>query len=84
MSFKTIAASMAKKQGVSTDRASAMLAAGTRKAMTKRGISTKHGIPKNVFQRKVNMPGMSEHFEVKCAQGGRKQTMTAGQCGCGI
>lgn len=49
MSFKSVAKKIAEKQGVSQDRANAMLAAGTRKVMEHRGMSIKHGIPKNVF-----------------------------------
>lgn len=51
MGFKEVQAKIAAKQGVSSDRAGAMLAAGTRSTMKKHGISTKHGIPKGVFQK---------------------------------
>ena len=44
---------MAKKGGYSVERASAMLAAGTRKTMKKHGMSTKHGIPKDVFSKRT-------------------------------
>jgi hypothetical protein len=51
MSFKTVQSKIARREGVSMDRAGAMLAAGTRRAMTKHGVSTKHGIPKDVFHK---------------------------------
>jgi hypothetical protein len=50
MSFKSVQKKIAKRQGVSMERAGAMLAAGTRRTMEKHGMSTKHGIPKDVFQ----------------------------------
>ena len=51
MSFARVQAGIARRQGVSMDRAGAMLATGTRRTMKKRGLSTKHGIPKGVFKR---------------------------------
>jgi len=51
MSFARVASQMAKEKGISTERASAMLASNTRKTMKKHGISTKHGIPKGVFSK---------------------------------
>ncbi len=50
MSFKQVQTEMA-KGGVGMERAGAMLASRTRKIMAKHGMSAKHGIPKNVFQR---------------------------------
>lgn len=57
MSFQKVAEKIAKKKGISKERASAILAGGTRRAMRKRGMSTKHGIPKGVFKKH-----MSGHF----------------------
>ncbi len=51
MSFKSVASSMAREKGISTERASAMLASNTRRTMKKHGLSTKHGIPKGVFSK---------------------------------
>lgn len=57
MSFKSVARGMAKKGGYSMERASAMLAAGTRRTMRKHGMSTTHGIPKNVFSKRTFKKG---------------------------
>ena len=50
MSFKSVAKGIAKSKGIPIERANAMLAAGTRRAMKKHGMSVKHGIPKNVWE----------------------------------
>ncbi len=80
MSFKSVQKKIAAK-GVGMERAGAMLASRTRKTMEQHGLSTKHGIPKGVFnkaafKKKVNIPGMSEHTMVNCSQPMRKQTMS--------
>ncbi len=62
MSFKSVSKGMAKKGGYSIERASAMLAAGTRRTMKKHGMSTAHGIPKGVFKKKAFK--MSQHHSV--------------------
>ena len=83
MSFKTIAEKMARAQGVSKDKASAMLAGATRKNMEKHGVITKHGIPKNVYAKKefkAKMPGMSVHPMVNCCQQSRKMTIPLAAC----
>jgi hypothetical protein len=48
MSFKAIQAKIADKSGVGKEKAGARLPSTTRKSMGKVGISTRHGIPKNV------------------------------------
>ena len=72
MSFKTVQARMAKKQGISKERAGAMLASKTRSIMKKHGMSTKHGIPKGVYKK---MKGMSIHPEVNCNEAMRHQSL---------
>lgn len=52
MSFKSVAKRISEKKKISVKRASAQLAGGTRKNMMKRGMSVKHGIPKNVWGKK--------------------------------
>ena len=52
MSFESVAKKIAKKQGVSKERASAILAAGTRRAMKAHGISSAHGIPSHVWSKR--------------------------------
>ena len=56
MSFKSVQKSMV-KPGVSMERAGAMLASQTRKTMQKHGLSVKHGIPKNVFNKRTFKKG---------------------------
>jgi hypothetical protein len=51
MSFKAVQKKIAKQPGVSMERAGAMLAGRTRQNMKKAGMSTKHGIPKNVYAK---------------------------------
>lgn len=53
MSFKSVQGKIAKSKGISMDRAGAMLASSTRRNMKSAGMSTKHGIPKNVYQKKA-------------------------------
>lgn len=52
VSFKSVAKRISEKKKISVKRASAQLAGGTRKNMMKRGMSVKHGIPKNVWGKK--------------------------------
>lgn len=49
MSFKKVQAKIAREKGISEERAGAILAATTRKTMARHGMSTKHGIPKGVY-----------------------------------
>lgn len=56
MSFKSVQKQMA-KGGVGMERAGAMLASRTRKTMKAHGLSTAHGIPKNVFNKKTFKKG---------------------------
>lgn len=51
MSFKAVQAKIAAQKGVGMERAGAMLASRTRKTMAMHGMSTKHGIPKGVFDK---------------------------------
>ncbi len=51
MSFEMVAGRIARQKGVSKERARAILAAGTRRAMKKHKISAKHGIPKGVWDK---------------------------------
>ena len=51
MSFESVQKKIAKRTGVRMERAGAMLAATTRRTMKKHKMSTKHGIPKNVFSK---------------------------------
>ena len=50
MSFKSVQKEIEGK-GVSKEKAGAMLASRTRKTMAIHGLSAKHGIPKNVFDK---------------------------------
>lgn len=51
MGFREVASSMAHEKGISTKRASAMLASNTRRTMKKHGLPAKPGIPKGVFSK---------------------------------
>ena len=66
MSFKAVANKMAKKQGIAVGRANAMLASRTRKTMQAHGLSTKHGIPKNVFNKRTFKHGSGKLMGEAC------------------
>jgi len=51
MSFKAVQEKISTQKGVGMDKAGAMLASRTRKTMALHGMSAKHGIPKNVFDK---------------------------------
>ena len=77
MSFRSVQSKMA-QGGVGMQRAGAMLASATRRNMKKAGLSTKHGIPKGVYQKKAfkkSMPGMSMHTECNCHEPNRRQVI---------
>lgn len=61
MSFKSVQKKIA-KGGIGMERAGAMLASRTRKTMQAHGMSTKHGIPKGVFNKKAFKNGSKKTY----------------------
>lgn len=62
MSFKAVQEKIASKSEVPMERAGAMLASRTRTIMKKHGISTSHGIPKNVFAKMKKKKSINERI----------------------